>query len=237
MKSTLKGIAIGLFIAACAMIMLWKPSCDNPSVDDLIEHGIVNLTESVFQKPSWLSSLEPDVIKVATIRYKTVPPIAGISGGVIYEDGDIELEFQLDSTLFERRRFDVGGYHGKGMLWIDSLGVPHISYPRFGLDLAGVIGPSARGITVALEHVYINNFLGITHVHPLTPFVDAELWQNDAFDMGEDQDDERDVWLGIGATADLAPSSFHDARIGLGWQWQLNEPNNGPTIFLGISFP
>ena len=217
-------IAIGVFFMATHV------KCNRGMLDELIAGSIIERVEPVFTKPSWWTHAEVESKPLATIRYKTPPPVSQVSGGTIYPNGDIELEFRVDSTLFALHRFDIGGYHGRGRIWIDSLGAPRISYPRWGLDLAAVFGPSMRGATCALEHVYINNCLGITHIHPLTPLADIEIWQ----DMpGE----PRDIYLGIGATADLAPRHVQALRVGIGWQWSVVSNDNGPTIFVGVALP
>lgn len=218
-------------ILIVALLILRPTRCGDDIVDDILQHGVVDMIKPLFSQPSWWTHQEVKPVHVATINYKTPPLVSAISGGTIYPNGDIELEFQLDSTLFELQRFEIGGYHGRGTLWIDSLGMPRISYPRWGIDIAGVVGPSVRGVTGALEHVYLNNFLGITHIHPFTPLVDVALWD---VEPGERPSE---VYVGIGATADLAPRRFETARVGIGWEWNAETGDNGPTFFLGLSFP
>ena len=224
-----QGLLVLGLVFGVILLATWA-KCDDGHLDDIVLDSILDRIEPIFAKPSWWTHLEVDAKPIATIRYKTVPPTAHISGGTIYPSGDIELEFQLDSTLFALHRFEIGGYHGRGTIWIDSLGYPRISYPRWGLDLAAVFGPSMRGATCAIEHVYINNCLGITHVHPLTPLADVEIWQDTS---GE----PRDIYLGIGATADLAPRHSQALRVGIGWQWSVVRNDNGPTIFVGVALP
>jgi len=214
-------IAIGVFFMATHV------KCNRGMLDELIAGSIIERVEPIFTKPSWWTHAEVESKPLATIRYKTPPPVSQVSGGTIYPNGDIELEFRVDSTLFALHRFDIGGYHGRGRIWIDSLGAPRISYPRWGFDPAVVFGPSLRGATCALEHVYVNNFLGVTHIHPLTPLVDIELWQ-----PGE----TRDISLGVGVTADLAPRWSSALRLGFGWQWSVHG-GNGPTAFVGVAIP